>query len=439
MMFSSRRRLAVNNFVIHCVVMVCCQNVFLQRGGNQQQQQQYRVAIVDGFSPQQCTGLGPARHNNKARIRAERNNNDNNNNRRIRTTRIGIISSQDKSTSSSSETTASINQNSLTPIEYWCTTHINVLYDRSLSMKCPFFRRRSTDILDSLYMIMKFVMIRHKSLPLIERHPPGCRANTNMKLNMKQKNLNIHDVVETIRMDWKSEESITSASTITSKQQQQQQKQLHKGYYITGRLNTTIYRDDCWFDGPDPDMPVRGVRKYLNAASQLFDTKTSTAELLSLEIGDSDDINAADADTTATTCSDNDMSSGNKKNEYQIQKYENEKLVEDTTTAKTILTALTRKITTPTTRIKKETKATIIARWRLQGVLHLPWHPSLPIWTGKTIYHLDEEHMIYRHEEYWDISVIQAFTQTLMPEVGNMIWKEEKEEESPVVAAAAVE
>jgi hypothetical protein len=386
-----RRRLIGNIFVIYCIIS---------------------SVVVDGFSPHQCPGLGgPAvRHNNnKARIRAERNNN-NNNRRRIRTTtRIGIISSQDISTSSE---TASIQ--TLNPIEYWCTTHINVLYDKSLSMKCPFFRRRSTDILDSLYMIMRFVIIRHKSLPLIERHPPGCRASTyataNTNMNMKHKNLYIHDLVKTIRMDWKSE-SITSASTSTSKKQQQQ---LHKGYYITGRLNTTIYRDDCWFDGPDPDMPVRGVRKYLNAASQLFDTKTSTAELLSLEIGD-----------TNNACN-NDNDSGDK---YQIQN-ENENT---TTATKTILTAIKQKITTAKT---EKTKATIIARWRLQGVLHLPWHPSLPIWTGKTIYHLDEEHMIYRHEEYWDISVIQAFTQTLMPEVGNMIWKEE---ESPAVAAIAVE
>lgn len=138
----------------------------------------------------------------------------------------------------------------------------------------------------------------------------------------------------------------------------------HKGYYITGRLNTTIYRDDCWFDGPDPDMPVRGVRKYLNAASQLFDTSTSTAELLSLEIGEP----------------------------------------------------------SPQSRQPKS-KSTIVARWKLKGVLHLPWHPSLPVWTGRTTYHLDDEHMIYRHEEEWDISVAQAFTQTLWPEVGNVLWK----------------
>ena len=39
--------------------------------------------------------------------------------------------------------------------------------------------------------------------------------------------------------------------------------------------------------GPDPDMPLRGLRKYLNAASQLFDPRESTSELLSLHVRDS--------------------------------------------------------------------------------------------------------------------------------------------------------
>jgi hypothetical protein len=27
-------------------------------------------------------------------------------------------------------------------------------------------------------------------------------------------------------------------------------------YYVTGRLTKQIYADDCFFDAPDPDMPV---------------------------------------------------------------------------------------------------------------------------------------------------------------------------------------
>jgi hypothetical protein len=125
-----------------------------------------------------------------------------------------------------------------------------------------------------------------------------------------------------------------------------------KGYYITGRLNTTMYRDDCLFDWPDPDMLVRGLRKYLNAASHLFDHATSSAKLLSLGTKRIADNNDDDDDATSMI---------------------------------------------------------VVARWKLQGVLHLPWHPKLPIWTGSTTYHFDEDGLIQLYEESWDISVLQAF------------------------------
>ena len=257
---------------------------------------------------------------------------------------------------------ASASSSLLNPIEAWCTTHMNVWYDKSMAVKCPFFRRRMTDFLDGADMVMRFLVIRHKSLDLIGP-PPGCRSTKFEKKGYtKHKHLDLEALVDTIRDDW------------NVKPYHQ-----HKGYYITGKLNTTIYRDDCWFEGPDPDMPVRGVRKYLNAASQLFDVKTSTAELLSLEIG-------------------NDDNNNNDKNRFHHRGGNH-----------------------------KRSKATIVARWKLKGVLHLPWHPSLPVWTGTTTYHLDDEHMVYRHEEHWDISVLRAFTQTLWPEVGNCLWKTAEE------------
>ena len=252
---------------------------------------------------------------------------------------------------------------SLNPVEAWCTTHMNVWYDKSLSVKCPFFRRRMTDFLDGADMVMRFLVIRHKSLDLIGP-PPGCRST--FAKSAKHKNLKLTEVLETIRSDWKPKQKNRNNNL---------QQTSDKGYYITGRLNTTIYRDDCFFDGPDPDMPVRGVRKYLNAASQLFDKSASTAELLSLEIGDADSVN--------------------KSKNHRHQK----------------------------------SRAIIVARWKLKGVLQLPWHPSLPVWTGTTSYHLDDEHMVYFHEEEWDISVFRAFTQTLWPELGNLLWKPTTESE----------
>jgi len=309
--------------------------------------------LVDGLSPSKnivdydrLSKHTTARYGESATVRVRQ--------RRI-ITKILLSSTKNDSTNeiisnSGSSSAVSVAAWSLNPIEAWCTTHMNVWYDKSLSVKCPFFRRRMTDFLDGVDMVMRFLIIRHKSLPLIGP-PPGCRST--IATSTKHKNLELNQLMDTIRHDWKPEKQ-------------------HKGYYITGRLNTTIYRDDCWFDGPDPDMPVRGVRKYLNAASQLFDTATSTAELLSLEIGPQPEPNKWG---------------------------------------------------------EMKTKSTIIARWKLQGVLHLPWHPSLPVWTGRTTYHLDDEHMIYRHVEDWDISVLQAFTQTLWPEVGEVLWKPIEAEE----------
>jgi Uncharacterized conserved protein (DUF2358) len=223
----------------------------------------------------------------------------------------------------------------LSPLEAWCVTHMDVWYNRSLTIKCPFLKRRTADLLDGLDMMMRFLVIRHKSLDLIGP-PPGCRS-TKMT-QFKRLDTSLDERFDIIRHDWRPSTG--------------------KGYYITGRLNSTIYRDDCLFDGPDPDMPVRGLRKYVNAASNLFDHATSTAELLMME-------------------------------------------VEETENGRQV----------------------IVAHWRLQGVLHLPWHPKLPQWTGRTRYHFDENGLIYHHEEEWDISVAQAFLETLLPDLARKIWR----------------
>jgi hypothetical protein len=223
-----------------------------------------------------------------------------------------------------------INLDSLTPIEKWCVLRMDLWYSKSLRIKCPFFKRRTADLLDGVDMVMRFVVIRHKSLDVIGP-PPGCRSSTMSRT--KHKGLDSTQISHIIQQDWRQDTD--------------------KGYYITGRLNTTIYRDDCLFDGPDPDMPVKGLRKYLNSASHLFDHETSTAELQDLVV------------------------------------------VDDTT---------------------------IQARWKISGVLHLPWHPKLPEWTGTTTYNLDQQGLVYLHKETWDMSVWQAFTQTLLPQVADKIW-----------------
>jgi hypothetical protein len=215
------------------------------------------------------------------------------------------------------------------PLEMWTVNRLESAYQDTSNIKCPFFRRRAADILEGVDMIARFVVIRHKSLDL----PLGCRVQTSAM--DKNKNLAIHKIFQIIMDDWK-------LST-------------DKGYYISGRLNTTIYREDCKFDGPDPDMPVTGLRKFLNAASQLFDYGSSYAELRSLRI-------------------------------------ENPKL--------------------------------LVAHWRMEGVLRLPWRPVLPEWMGTTYYHLDEDNQIYLHDETWDMSVAEAFLRTLSPQIGERIWNQ---------------
>lgn len=222
-----------------------------------------------------------------------------------------------------------LDRSSATPFELWCVDHLEEWYSRSITIKCPFFRRRAADTLDALDQIIRFVVIRHKSLDILP--PLGCRPIK--RFATKNENLEISKIADIIQTDWKVKHD--------------------KGYYITGRLNTTIYRDDCLFDGPDPDMPVTGLRTYVNAASQLFDHAKSSAQLLSLRILDD---------------------------------------------------------------------KTLVARWRMEGVLRLPWRPALPQMIGKTTYHLDEKGLIYLHEETWDISVAEAFARVFVPNIARRIW-----------------
>ncbi|KAL3805941.1 hypothetical protein HJC23_007902 [Cyclotella cryptica] len=229
-------------------------------------------------------------------------------------------------------------------------TSLNALYDRTQStIKCPFIRRRVADALDATAMLLQFLVIRHKSLGLSDRFldtddddafsfgAPGCKpTGRHIKTTLKSKHLPLSSLASRIQNDW-------SGASHPS-----------KGYYITGKLDTTIYRDDCLFTGPDPDMPVRGLRKYLSASAQLFDTKSSLATLTDISysegMGDKD-------------C------------------------------------------------------GVVQVKWELGGVINLPWHPTVEPWTGWTKYHIDEEGLVYLHEEGWDVEVWRIFLSVLFPTV----------------------
>ena len=226
--------------------------------------------------------------------------------------------------------------------------------------------------------ILQFLLIRHKSLPFISDlfldnesstpgelsalasdsiinlfSAPGCKPVGRHIKRMpdgtaqKTRHLAIEEIMQRIQDDW--------TGGVAGED---------KGYYITGKLDSTIYRDDCLFTGPDPDMPVRGLRKYLSAAAQLFDSRQSYANMLS------------------------------------IKSHENG---------------------------GQRGKGMIEVTWRLGGVIQLPWHPTVEPWTGKTYYHMDEEGLVYMHEEGWDISMLRAFMVTLYPQTKNWrIWELEK-------------
>ena len=237
---------------------------------------------------------------------------------------------------------------------------LNRMYENAGAIKCPFFRRRAADLIDGAAMLARFLLIRHKSLPGLSDlfldagaaapgdgrvadvlSCPGCKPlGRHIKRRPdgtaeKTRGLPLADVARRVAGDWTGGNGGAT-----------------KGYYITGRLDSTVYRDNCLFTGPDPDMPVRGLRKYLSAAAHLFDPRESDAELLSI---------AWHENAGARGCG-------------QIE-----------------------------------------VRWRLGGVIQLPWHPRMEPWTGITRYHLDEEQLICLHEETWDISVWRAFTCTLFP------------------------
>jgi hypothetical protein len=230
---------------------------------------------------------------------------------------------------------------------------LDSLYDKSSAIRCPFFRRRVADAIDNTAVLMNFLVIRHKSLPWVSDllddpnyspelfSCPGCKPYGRYIKRLadgtavKTRHLSLSAIEDRIRLDW--------VGGVTEKQ----------GYYITGKLDSTIYRDDCLFKSPDPDMPVRGLRKYLSAAAQLFDQRQSCAELLSISSNEDG----------------GDMGNG---------------IVE--------------------------------VSWKLSGVINLPWHPTVEPWTGCTKYHLDNQGLIYLHEEHWDISVWRAFLGTLYSE-----------------------
>ena len=260
-------------------------------------------------------------------------------------------------------TTQNADPKSLTfsPLEAWSMSKLDRWYSSSQSIKCPFFRRRYGDSLDMMEGLMKHTIIRKERWHLMGAPQAHRPAGTNNKLNkVKYKGLSPKQLQEYILNDWKAETG--------------------KGYYITGKLTTAIYRDDALFLGPDPDLPLSGLRKYVGVATHLFDYHSSSTELESLEIIQNNNTNT-----------NNNNNNNNKDVKEELEEEE-------------------------------ETNLALVARWKLRGKLRLPWRPILPTLSGKTIYHIDNEGLIYCHEESWDSSALEVFCCTFLPKIANRIW-----------------
>lgn len=273
---------------------------------------------------------------------------------------------------------------SFSPLEFWCLTKLDRWYALSQSVRCPFFRRRYGDALDVFEAFLRGVVIRAECLPMMgppQAHRPPPATKRRHDATAKHTELTPEELLERVEKDWKADTG--------------------KGYYVTGKLTASIYRNDCLFLGPDPDLPLRSLRKYVGVASHLFDYRTSSATLESLEIV------------------------GKKKNNNN--NYINDGCDPDNHKTKSKEPSLYETSETNGFPDGEETTTTIlVARWKLRGVLRLPWKPSLPLLSGETIYHIGEDGLIACHEESWDCSAAKAFCYTFLPALANRIWRGEQ-------------
>ncbi|XP_048136745.1 uncharacterized protein LOC115734382 isoform X4 [Rhodamnia argentea] len=66
---------------------------------------------------------------------------------------------------------------------------------------------------------------------------------------------------------------------------------------------------------------------------------------------------------------------------------------------------------------KGDDETYILARWKLRTYLKLPWRPLISI-DGKTVYELDDNFVIVRHAESWNVSALEAIGQIFTPSFG---------------------
>lgn len=138
------------------------------------------------------------------------------------------------------------------------------LSERVSRLRCPFWRRRATDVLDAAAMVLRWAASRHASLRL-----PALSVGAARDVRFGPA-LPMHVRVERIRGDFE-----------------------RKQYYVTGRVSRELYHPSCVFDGPDPDTPVVGTEKWCAATAGLFDQRASRVDLLYIQIVDQSTVRAS--------------------------------------------------------------------------------------------------------------------------------------------------
>ena len=116
------------------------------------------------------------------------------------------------------------------------------------SLKCPFFRRRFLDAADATRQSTQWLAARHKSILGFMLYTPSVEAPSHV---------------------WTREETLKAIKN-----------DFMNRYYVTGKLSLAHYHPRCFFDSPDPDMPVRSPEVFASALKGLFDRRSSSLELL---------------------------------------------------------------------------------------------------------------------------------------------------------------
>lgn len=61
----------------------------------------------------------------------------------------------------------------------------------------------------------------------------------------------------------------------------------------------------------------------------------------------------------------------------------------------------------------------IQTRWRFAASLNVPGNPKLKPYTGTTMYRVNQDGLVFEHNEQWDISALDAFVSVLFPTFGS--------------------